>query len=204
MNAQSATTKDQSVFTKVCLDKQSLIALTTLVLWICLLTGAVGAQDLPQAPAKAATPSQTYNGDYDWLMRAGVVCGTGVSDTSSEKKPTVQCGGILGLGFLDIEAGGMGPTANHNGVSGYLSTNVWAPLMPWRDLGNKHGLPIALGGYTQMFGASNAVDYGVAYAYPVSESHLVQFEARDYWTYASLSQHNLLFRVTWLMCMPDP
>jgi hypothetical protein len=111
---------------------------------------------------------------------------------------------MLGLGLLDFEAGGMGPTANHNGVSGYLSTNVWVPLVPLRDLGNKHGVPIALGGYTQMFGASNAVDYGVAYAYPVGENHFVQLEARDYWTYSSPSQNNLIFRITWLMCIPDP
>ena len=206
MNTQSATTKDQTVIATVCMGKQSLTAMTTLVLWICLLTGAVGAQELPQAPTKATTPPQTYNGDYDWIYRAGVVCGAGASDPSAATKPTVQCGGILGLSFLDFEAGGMGPIANHSGISGYLGTNVWVPLMPWpwRDLGNKHGVPIALGGYTQMFGASNAVDYGLAYAYPVGESHFVQFEARDYWTYASPSQHNLIFRITWLKCIPDP
>jgi hypothetical protein len=67
MNTQSATTKDQTVIATVCTGKQSLTAMTTLVLWICLLTGAVGAQELPQAPTKATTPPQTYNGDYDWI-----------------------------------------------------------------------------------------------------------------------------------------
>jgi hypothetical protein len=55
-----------------------------------------------------------------------------------------------------------------------------------------------------MFETGNAVDYGVTYFHPVNESHAIQFEARDYWAFASPSQHNVVFRVAWLLCIPDP
>jgi len=178
------------------------------VFWIGLTAGVAGAQQLPEAPAKPATPPAIYYGDYDWIYRAGVACGGGASESSGATKPAVQCGAILGLSFLEIEIGAMGPTANHNGVSGYLSTNAWVPLVRLRDvdkdMGNKHGVPVAIGGYTQRFGASNALNYGVGYVYPVDEGHAIQFEARDYWTYASPSEHNVVFRVSWLLCIPDP
>jgi hypothetical protein len=174
-----------------------------LILGSVLFAQIAAGQTQPAAPATSATPRATY-GDYDWLYRVGVVCGGGASESSAATKPSGQCGGILGLGFFDLEAGAMSPTANHNAVTGYLSTNLWIPLVPWRDLGNKHGIPVAVGGYTQMFGTSNALNYGVAYAYPVNESHSVQFEVRDYWTIASPSQHNVVFHVAWLLCMPDP
>jgi hypothetical protein len=173
-----------------------------LILGSILFTQIATGQAQPAPSAKPASPPLTY-GDYDWVYRAGVVCGAGASESSVATKPGLQCGGIFGLGFFEIEAGAMSPTARHNGVSGYLSTNAWVPL-PVRDLGKKHGVPAVVGGYTQMFGTSNALNYGMAYAYPVSENHLVQFEARDYWTIASPSQHDVVFRVAWILCMPDP
>lgn len=173
-----------------------------LILGSILFTQIAAGQTQSPGPAKPATPRVAY-GDYDWVYRGGVVCGGGASESSGATRPGWQCGGIFGLSFLDFEVGVMGPTARHNAVSAYMSTNVWVPL-PLRGLAKPHGVPVAVGGYTQMFGTSNALNYGVAYALPVSENHLLQFEARDYWTVASPSQHNVVFRVSWLLCIPDP
>jgi hypothetical protein len=116
----------------------------------------------------------------------------------------VQCGGVLGLGILDIEAGVIGPQANRSAVSGYFSTNAWVPLVHLKNMGKTRGVPLFVGGYTRMFETGNAVDYGVAYAHPVDESHAIQFEARDYLAFANPRQHNVVFRVSWLLCIPDP
>jgi hypothetical protein len=172
------------------------------VVWMGV--GVAGAQALPDAPGKGTAKPTAYYGDFDWLYRAGVVCGGGASISSVANKPSVQCGGILGLAFFELEAGAMGPTVDHDAVSGYLSTNFWVPITPSKFPNSKHGAPIVIGGYTQRFGASNALSFGAAYALRVDQSHAVQFEARDYWTYASPGQHNVVFRVAWLGCMSDP
>jgi hypothetical protein len=191
-------TNDGAVFRTVRLGRSLVV-----VSWIGLMAGVAGAQGVPASPVKPAAPVSSV-GAYNSPYRAGLVCGGGDSVSSVTTKPTMQCGGILGFYFFDLEVGAMGPTANHNSVSAYLSTNLFVPLVPLRDIDSKHGVPIAVGGYTQMFGASNALNYGVAYAYPVGENHSVQFEARDYWTVASPSQHNIAFRVVWLVDIPDP
>jgi hypothetical protein len=98
----------------------------------------------------------------------------------------------------------MGPQASRSAVSGYLSTNAWIPLIPLRDFGKKHGAPVFVGGYTRMFETGHAVDYGFAYDRQIDESHLIQFEARDYWAFSGPSQHNVIFRIAWLLCIPDP
>ncbi len=199
MNTQLITSRNAVGFRTA----RRAVRLVTAAFWIFLAAGAAIAQDLPKAPSKPATPAPYY-GDYDWLYRAGVVCGGGASSSPVATKPTIQCGGTLGLGFLDIEAGAMGPLANGSAVSGYLSTNAWVPLVHLKDLGKTRWVPLFVGGYTRMFETGNAVDYGVTYFHPVNESHAIQFEARDYWAFASPSQHNVVFRVAWLLCIPDP
>jgi hypothetical protein len=54
-----------------------------------------------------------------------------------------------------------------------------------------------------MFETGHAVDYGLGYAHPVDSAHSVQFEVRDYWAFSNPSQHNVVFRVVWLLGLPD-
>ncbi|MGB7546683.1 MAG: hypothetical protein WBM14_02960 [Terracidiphilus sp.] len=54
-----------------------------------------------------------------------------------------------------------------------------------------------------MFETGHALDYGVAFAKPIDSSHSIQFEVRDYWTFANPSQHNVVCRLVWLVGSPD-
>jgi len=176
-----------------------------LVMEMGLFGGVACAQDqAASAPAKTATASPNVGAYGDWFVRAGLTCGSGASSSQVATKPTVQCGAVAGVGsFFDLEAGVMGPQASRSAASGYLSTNFWMPLIPFKRLGSKHGVPLVVGGYTRMFETGHALDYGLAFARPIDRSHSVQFEVRDYWIFANPSQHNVVFRVVWLVGVPD-
>ena len=202
MKTKTITTDDAVVSRTARWTGQTLTAVRSMFACIGLLTGIACAQNLPDAPAKAATPPSS-GGAYAWPVRVGLVCGGGASTSPVASTPTVQCGGILSLPIFEFEAGVMGPQANRSSVSGYLSTNAWLPLVRLRDLSpayvnGKHEVLRVVGGYTRMFETGHALDYGVTYARPIDESHSIQFEARDYWAFANPSQHNVVFRVAWL------
>ncbi len=177
--------------------------ISTLTIGIILLGGVASAQELPEAPAKPA-PSSFGAGAYNYLYRAGFACGVGASTSPAATKPTAQCGGILGLlPFFDLEAGVLGPQANRSDGSGYLSTNVVAPLfLPHREA-NRRGFPLLVGGYTRMFETGHALNYGLAYAHTIDSTHSIQFEVLDDWAFANPNQHNVVYRVVWLVGLPD-
>jgi hypothetical protein len=54
-----------------------------------------------------------------------------------------------------------------------------------------------------MFETGHALDYGLAYAHTIDETHSIQFEVRDYWAFSNPNQHNVVFRVVWLVGIPD-
>jgi hypothetical protein len=164
-------------------------------------SAVAGAQTQGPAPAKPV-PEPTGAGAYNWFIRAGYTCGTGASQSTVALKPTLQCDGIVGImPFLDLEAGVMGPQANRSQVSDYFSTNAVIPLMPPEKA--KQALPLVVDGYTRMFETGNALDYGLAFAHPLDASHSLQFEVRNYWANANPAQHNIVFRVVWLVGVPD-
>jgi hypothetical protein len=166
-----------------------------------LLIGIAGGQTPPGVTAKAATTPPSA-GAYDWFGRVGLACGTGASISTVALKPTIQCVGVFSMPFFEVETGVMGPQANQSSVSGYLSTNLWIPI-PLQQRGNEHGVPLVVGGYTRMFETGHALDYGLAYAHPIDNSHSIQFELRDYWAFSNPSQHNVVFRMVWLLGLPD-
>jgi hypothetical protein len=171
------------------------------ILLATLFTVPTYAQYQPQPPQKP-TASKSPDDAYNWTYRAGLTCGGGASTSTVATKPTMQCGALFGIGIFDLETGVMGPQANRSPVSGYLSTNLVAPLFP--KLSSKlHGLPLAVGGYTRMFETGHALDYGLAYARSTGDGHSIQFEVRDYWAFANPSQHNVVFRIVWLVGLPD-
>jgi hypothetical protein len=67
----------------------------------------------------------------------------------------------------------------------------------------KQVLPLILGGDRGMFETGNALDCGLAFVRPLDSSHSLQFKVRDYWTNANPAQHNVVFRVVWLVGVPD-
>lgn len=162
-------------------------------------------------PAMACAQTQTTSatnparkpagiGAYEWNYRAGLTCGTGATESADSVKSAAQCGALFSvLPFLNLEAGVMGPQANRSSVSGYLNSDLVLPL----GHKTKGGLPIFVGGYTRMFETGNAVDYGLALSRTIDFTHSVQFEVCDYWANANPNQHNIVFRVVWLIGIPD-
>jgi hypothetical protein len=166
-----------------------------------LLSAMAGAQTLSSTPAKP-TPEPVGAGANNFFYRAGLTCGAGASQSQVATKPTMQCGGMITfLPFLNLETGVMGPQANRSSPSGYLSTDAVFPL----PAPSKRNLvsPLFVGGYTRMFETGHAVDYGFALEHPIDSSHSIQFEVRDYWAFANPNQHNVVFRVVWLVGVPD-
>ena len=167
-----------------------------------LFTGIAGAQTVPPS-APSPQPASTDTGAYAWWAGFGLTCGSGASAAAATVKPAAQCGALMYMPFVALEAGVMGPQAKQSNVSGYLSTNVWIPLIAPSKVGNAHGVPLVEGGYTRMFETGHALDYGIAFARSIDDAHSVQFEVRDYWEFSNAHQHNVVFRVVWLVGVPD-
>lgn len=116
-----------------------------------------------------------------------------------------MCGfGFTGFPFIMAEFGVMGPLAHYSPFSAYMSIDAPIPVTPsikaYRKL---RGDPLLIIGYTRMFEVGHALDYGIGYQHPIDESHSLQFELRDYATFANPVQHNVMLRVVWVTGIPD-
>ena len=114
-----------------------------------------------------------------------------------------MCGvGSIILPLIMTEVGVMGPQAEHSNVSGYLSADFVLPLDS-KSTSEWWGHPLVLAGYTRMFETGHALDYGIGYEHNVSEDRTMQFELRDYYTFANPNQHNIYLRAAWVLGMQD-
>jgi hypothetical protein len=173
---------------------------------LAVLTMSAQAQTPPAAPA-VRPPAPTGPAAYDWGGAFGFVCASGASHSNTGTKPTVQCGAIARFAVLQFEAGVMGPQVSRSPLSGYMSVDGWIPLIHWSGYPDKKkkgrtGAPHFVGGYTRLFETGHALDYGAGYAQPISANYALEFEARDYWTFAAPNQHNVVFRVVWVLGTP--
>jgi hypothetical protein len=94
-----------------------------------------------------------------------------------------------------VEVGLMAPQANRSYLTGYISVDGSVPLAP---TSSKY-LPMAIVGYSRLFETGHAFDYGLALALPrlhgkADDGRSLRIELRDYWTFASPSQHNIMLR----------
>ena len=96
----------------------------------------------------------------------------------------------------------MAPQANRSKLSAYLSNDFVLRIAP-KSTEHWPGHPLVLGGYTRMFETGHAIDYGAGYEYHLSDSRSLQFELRDYYTFANPNQHNVFVRVVWIVGVPD-
>jgi hypothetical protein len=173
-------------------------------LCITLLFGAfAGAQTAQPPDAPSPQPAANKMSMDELFSRAGLICGAGASVAAATVKPTLQCGVIAGMGPLELEAGVIGPQAVQSSVSGYLSANLWVPLLAESKLMKVHETPLVVGGYTRMFETGHALDYGIGYARAVDSTHSLEFDIRDYWEFSNTHQHNVVFRAAWLVNVPD-
>jgi hypothetical protein len=171
-------------------------------IFVALLLPTIACAQTQGSPPVKPPSNPAGLGAFNFSYRAGLTCGAGASESSAAVNSTVQCGASLTfLPFLNLETGVMGPQANRSPVSGYLSTDLMFPLMPPSKV--KRDLPLFTGGYTRMFETGNALDYGIGFAHSIDSSHSIQFEVRDYWVNANPDQHNIVFRVVWLVGLTD-
>ncbi len=161
---------------------------------------------LPDAPMPSnAAPTKSQSKD-SYYSRLGILCGAGASTSSANTSSLVGCGaGMTLLPFpVFIEAGVMGPMANGRAVSGYLSLDGNISLAP---TGLKYA-PMALVGYSRLFEAGNALDYGLALAMPrfgeeKNSENSLRLELRDYYTFSNPQQHNVMLRIGWMLDETD-
>jgi len=63
---------------------------------------------------------------------------------------------------------------------------------------------MAIIGYSRLFETGHSLDYGLALALPRHGKHeddgkSLRIELRDYWTFATPTQHNVMIRVGWMV-----
>lgn len=170
-------------------------------------TSATGSESQATQPPQAPTPYPASTTGYhtdasdSYISRAGVFCGGGASTSTAATTPTLGCGAGITLLPLPVffEVGVMGPQANRSYLSGYISLDGSIPLA----VSTTKYLPMAIVGYSRLFETGHALDYGLALALPrfgkhKYESDSLRIELRDYWTFASPTQHNIMLRIGWM------
>ena len=203
---------------------RSTLLLTALVAMASVAYPQQPATPLPEAPATEADfslsaepfhrtplpmppkPPQEPSGAYGYLYRGSLGCGAGAAHSSLDQKPAIACGlGMTIFPMVVTEVGVMGPALNRVGFSVYFSEDATIPItLPKTFTRRVHGHPIVLAGYTRMFETGrNSFDYGVGFERHIDEQHTLQFEMRDYWTFATPQQHNVMLRIVWITGIPD-
>ncbi len=167
------------------------------------------AMQLPDAPAPTPHPSyasRTYPYDESYLYHVGLLCGVGASTSPVSTVPSTGCGVGMTLVPLPVfvEVGVMAPQANRSHLTGYVSLDGSIPLAP----ASSRYLPMAIIGYSRLFETGHALDYGVALALPrfgkqKNNGSSLRLELRDYWTFASPDQHNVMLRLGWMAIETD-
>jgi putative flippase GtrA len=158
------------------------------------------------APPPQSAPAYHIDPSASYLYRAGAICGAGASSSSAATRPTIGCGAGITLLPLPLffEVGLMAPQANRSYLSGYISLDQSIPLA---RTSTKY-LPMVLVGYSRLFEAGHALDYGLALALPRRGKHRddgssIRIELRDYWTFANPAQHNVMLRIGWMEAASD-
>jgi len=158
---------------------------------------------LPEAPSVQPNLPTGYQGhpSDSYLYYVGAFCGSGASTSPVSTTPTLGCGTGFTIVPLPIffEAGVMALEANRSHLTGYISLDGSIPLA---HPSSKY-LPLAIVGYSRLFETGHALDYGLALALPrpgkiKDNSKSLRIELRDYYTFASPTQHNIMLRIGWM------
>jgi hypothetical protein len=148
--------------------------------------------------------------------------GAGILASQGHTKGEFQAGAAFeeappdAWGGFSFEAGVLGPWAIPKARSPFLSFNYMAAWQfgpsgkgrtpkggyYWHDLGRKL-FPFATAGYTRLFGTGNAVNFGGGFDYRFNYAHAIRTEVRDYYSFASPTQHNVALRIGLVLYIPD-
>ena len=164
---------------------------------------------IPDAPGPQPNERKTHDPQFESLYWAGFFCGAGATQ-SSATTPLIGCGvGISLFPFTFIEGGGIIDPTKSRGP-GYFSVDGKIPL-------TIHGplyVPNVIVGYTRFAKtadakSANALDYGLAFDTPSlsheksAEPTYLRIELRDYYTFATPNQHNVMLRIGWMIGLHD-
>jgi hypothetical protein len=103
----------------------------------------------------------------------------------------------FGLGF---ESGYVGPYSNLKSGSGFMSFNY---VPSWQADKKGRFVPFASAGYTRLFEIGHAVNFGGGLDLRLNNLHAIRFEARDYYMPTRPEQHNVAFRIGWVVYVQD-
>jgi hypothetical protein len=102
-------------------------------------------------------------------------------------------------GFL-FEVGYVGPAHDLGSGSAMLSVNYAGAFATEKC---RHILPFFTGGYTRLFGTGNALNYGGGFDFLINHTRAVRFEARDYFRLSGSKEHNVAFRIGYIIYLAD-
>lgn len=157
---------------------------------IICATGFCFAQDV-------ASPKFVVFGGTGVNSQSAVTHGSIHFGASFEEVPPVRSGHFP-QGFI-FEGGYIGPMNDLGLGSAIFSVNyAGAFAVPKSRL-----LPFFTGGYTRLFGTGNAVNYGGGIDFLLSNTRAVRFEVRDYLRLSDVREHNVAFRLGYIIYMKD-
>jgi hypothetical protein len=137
--------------------------------------------------------------DAKWIAFAGA----GVTNQSAAAKGSVHFGAAFEwappLKLLDFsmpgyqfEGGYVGPANNFGSGSALFSANY---VRAFHITKADRFILSATGGYTQLFGTGNAMNFGVGFDIRPNQNSAIRIEIRDYLRTSSFKEHNAAIRV---------
>lgn len=132
--------------------------------------------------------------------------GTGVNLSKGHSQAATQLGASIGLaptnswaGFL-LEGGYLAPWANFKSGSAFFSANY---LVRWKIRTDENIIPFVTTGYSRLFDAGNAINFGGGLEYKLGATDAIRIEVRDYYAFTEQRKQNPALRVGWVMYLPD-
>jgi len=169
------------------------------------------ATEIHGQSAPANTPQRpTYLDDDTYF--ASLFAGAGISSDGTVRPVSVQFGGSAGMATLGrnpgdlgmmqfIETGAIGPLADRHAPAAFLSYDFGTNILPSRD---SHTVPFAVAGYSYLFSQASAINFGAGVDFYFREYRAIRVEVRDYFTFTQTPQHNVAFRIGWVLSANDP
>lgn len=108
---------------------------------------------------------------------------------------------LFPVGYL-FEGGYIGPVNSFSAGSAILSVNYLGKFK-FSDKPDSTLTAFFTGGYTRMFGTGNAINFGGALEYQMTDRTGLRFEVRDYRRAGGPAEHNMAIRVALLKTFGD-
>jgi hypothetical protein len=142
--------------------------------------------------------------DRDYLF-TNIFAGGGIGSDGTVQPSSAQAGGTAGFGTISSKVGGLGfQEFLESGLIGPLATRNTPTGFVGFDLGSNvlishttRSIPFAAAGYSYIFLAGNAINYGIGIDHYYKSERAIRLEVRDYFTVTATHQHNVAVRLAW-------